>query len=245
MIETPVENIPRALWRAAFEGAAGFTPVTSALARLYQVTYPTKFSEDLKAWREEVSNAANDHEARLAMLEARRPKLLLSAEAAALASWLAQVSPAGMDDPVDCVTLVSAFPDATPRELQDAAAELEMYGLATVSRALGHPLRQIIPSYELYALFDPVVLGSSPQNDAVALARAALDLDSGDARELEAHLGWPRRRFNPAFALVLTLVHQARIRQVIQPDYPRMGFLMAADERVRFKALIAESAVAG
>lgn len=111
-----------------------------------------------------------------------------------------------------------------------------------MTKALGFPVRAITPTYALYALFDPVTLHTSPQADAVDVARAALDLDSGDARELETHLGWPRRRFNPAFALLLTLVDDGRVRKVIQPDYPSLGFLIAAEERVRFKALVAETA---
>lgn len=239
MINPPVENVKRALWRAALEAGAGFIPVTGALARIYQVTNPTQFSQDLNTWRLEVSNAVNDHKARLDALDAKRPKFLLSPDATALATWIALSSDAGMDDPVQYEKVVAAFPDATARELQDAAAELEMHGLATVSKAIGDPLRAIVPSYELYALFDPVVLGTSPQNDAVTIAQAALELDSGDAKELQTHLAWSRRRFNPAFALILTLVYPGRIRQVIQPNYPRIGFLMAPEERVRFKALVA------
>jgi hypothetical protein len=242
VIKSPIEDVNRALWRAALEAGAGFTPVTAALARLYQVTYPTQFSQDLIAWRQEVTDATNDHDERLTALEAKRPKLTVSADAMALATWLSLHSQAGLDDPVDYDAITSAFPEATARELQDAAAELEMHGLATVSKAMGFQVRLIVPTYALYALFDPVTLHTSPQADAVATARAALDLDSGDASELEAHLGWPRRRFNPAFALMLTLVHDGRVRKVIQADYPSLGFLMAAEERVRFKALIAEAA---
>lgn len=242
MIKSPIENVNRALWRAALEAGAGFTPVTAALARLYQVTHPTQFAQDLSEWRQEVTDATNDHEARLTTLEVKRPKLVLSADAMALATWLSLRSETGLDDLVEYDTLTAAFPDATARDLQDAAAELEMYGLASVTKAMGFPVRAITPAYALYALFDPVTLQTSPQADAVALAQAALDLDSGDARELESHLGWPRRRFNPAFALLLTLVHDGRIRKVIQPDYPSMGFLIAAEERVRFRALVAEAA---
>lgn len=242
MIKPPVENVERSLWRAVLEATAGFTPITGAVARIYQVTHPTRFSQDLAQWRSEVSSAANDHEARLNALESLRPKLLLSEDATALATWLVQQSASGLEDFVEYEAIAAAFPDASPRELQDAAAELEMAGLATVSKTLGHPLHLLTPSYKVFALFDPVVFGSSPQSDAVELARAALDLDSGDARELEAHMGWPRRRFNPAFALLLTLVYEGRIRKVIQPDYPSLGFLMGAEERVRFKTLVREAA---
>lgn len=242
MLKPPVQNVDRALWRAVLEAAAGFVPVSAALARIYQVTFPPKFEQDLAVWRGEVASAVNDHEARLTALEVHRPKLNLSPDAAALAAWLAQTSPTGLEDLVMYDAIKSAFPEASDRDLQDAAAELQMYGLLEVSSALGHPVRFVTPNTALFALFDPLVLGTSPQTDAVALAQAALDLDSGDARELEASLGWPRRRFNPAFALLLGLVADGRIRKVIQPDYPSLGFLLAPEERVRFKALIAGAA---
>ncbi len=238
MLKPPVQNINRALWRAALEAAAGFTPVTAALSRISQVTFPAQFEQDLTGWRLGVSAAVNDHEGRLTTLEAKRPTLALSDDATALASWLSLQSQAGLEDPVEYEAMVAAFPEASARDLQDAGAELEMHGLATVSKAMGYPLLRIIPSYALYALFDPVVNETSPRGDAVKIAKAALELDSGHAPELEAHLGWPRRRFNPAFALLLTLAADGRVRKVIQADYPSLGFAMAAEERARFNALI-------
>ena len=59
MLTPPVQQVDRALWRAALEAAAGFTPVTAALARIYQVTFPPKFEEDLAAWRGEVASAVD------------------------------------------------------------------------------------------------------------------------------------------------------------------------------------------
>ena len=241
MLTPPVQDPKRALWRAALEAAAGFTPVTAALARIYQVTFPSKFEQDLAHWRGEISAAVDDHDARLVALEAERPALVLSEDAVTLASWLSLTSPAGLGDPVDYTEMTAAFPGASARDLQDAAAELEMYGLAQVSKAMGHPLLRITPRTTLFALFDPVTVQTSPQSDAVEIAKAALDLDSGHAPELEAHIGWPRRRFNPAFALLLTLVADGRVRQVIQADYPRLGFKMAAEERIRFKKLVASA----
>ena len=241
MLTPPVQDPKRALWRAALEAAASFNPVTAALARIYQVTYPPKFEQDLAQWRGEISAAVDDHDARLVALEAERPALVLTDDAVALASWLSLTSPAGLEDPVEYEAMTAAFPGAGKRDLQDAAAELELYGLAEVSKALGHPLLRITPRTTLFALFDPVTLQTSPQSDAVAVAKAALELDSGHAPELEYRLGWPRRRFNPAFALVLSLVPVGSVRQVIQADYPRLGFMPGAEERVRLKKLVASA----
>lgn len=241
-LKPPKASTGRELLRAGLEAAAQFTPVTAALARLYQSTHPSRFEQEVTQWRHDASAAINDTEARLQRLEDDfKPKLKLTELAQALAQWLARTSENGLEDPVEFSDIEGAFPDHNKRELQDAAAELEMYGLASISKAMGHPVLRVTPRAELFAVFDPVVMGWSPQTDAVELAKAALELDSGHVPDLEAKLGWSKRRLNPALALLLPLVAPGRVRQVIQPDYVTLGFLMAAEERVRFRALVEAS----
>ncbi len=242
MLAAPIQNPKRSVLRAVLEAAAQFTPVTAALTRIYQTTHPSRFERDLSEWRGDMTTASNDHGERIATLEAAyRPELLLSDDAQAMAGWLVKTSPQGLEDPVEFEAVQAAFPDTTSRDLQDAAAELKMVGLARVSGALGHPVRIIVPTYDLFALFDPVVMDTSPQDDAVALARAALELDSGHVPDLQTKTGWPRRRLNPALALLLTLVDPGRVRKVLQPDYVTLGFILSADERVRFRRLVTEA----
>jgi hypothetical protein len=239
-LKPPAPNPRRDLLRAALEALAQFTPVTAALTRLYQTTHPSQFEQEVASWRHDASEAINDTQDRVrALEEAHQPKLKLTPAAQALAEWLALTSEKGLEDPVEFEDIKAAFPETPQRDLQEAAAELEMYGLASISTAIGHPVLRVTPAVELFAIFDPVVLGTSPQSDAVELAKAALELDSGHAPELEAKLRWPKRRLNPALALLLTLVAPGRVRRVIQADYVTLGFILAAEERVRFRALIA------
>jgi hypothetical protein len=225
--------------RAFLEAAAQFTPVTAALARIYQTTHPSKFETDLSIWRSSLTNSNQDHENRITRLEAEQhPRLLLSELAQALAVWLAKSSEKGLSDPISFDTIQAAFPAEARRALEDAATELKLYGLVETSAAMGHPVRIVRPSYELFALFDPIVMGTSPQSDAVEIAQIALEVDHGSARELEQRLEWSKRRLNPALALIVRLVDDGRVRKAIQPDYVTLGFVMSADERVRFRKLI-------
>ncbi|MDQ1153059.1 hypothetical protein [Brevundimonas sp. SORGH_AS_0993] len=240
MIEPPKENVDRALWRAVAEAATQFTPVTAALARLYQTTHPSQFQKDVERWHEVVSDTANDHEARLQTLEAaHQPKLKLSPDATALALWLAETSAYGLEDPIGFDAVSAAFPEAAKRDLEDAAAELASFGLVKTSAAFGHPVRLVRPLSNLFALFDPLVKGVSPQDDAAILAAKALELDSGNVPGLMEALGWDARRLNPALMLLMSVI-PGPISQEISRDLATRFFAMTPDTRVALKRLRSE-----
>lgn len=240
MIAPPVENVDRAVWRAALEAGAQFFPVTAALTRLYQTTHPSRFEQELVQWRMTISTSVNDHAARLQRLEETyHPHLALSDGAKALALWLAGHSTSGRDVGVDFDEIRAAFPETDKRTLQDAAAELKLFGLATIAAALGVPVLSVSPTFDLFALMDPVVIGTSPQSDAVEIARQALELDAGRIPEIAQRLDWTPRRMNPALALLLPLV-SIRSDEVSR-DYLTRWFAVGADERVKFRRLVAEA----
>ncbi|MBO9501629.1 hypothetical protein [Brevundimonas sp. A19_0] len=237
MIDAPKENLDRALWRAVAEAVTQFTPVTAALSRLYQTTHPSQFQKDVETWRDAVTDASNDHEARLQALEAlHNPKFRMSVEASALAVWLVETSEFGLEDPVTFDAIRVAFPDVSVRDLEDAAAELSAFGLASTTAASGHPVRSVRPLYPLFALFDPVVKGVSPQDDAATLAAKALELDSGNVPNLMAALDWDARRLNPALQLLMSVI-PGPISQTISPDLATRFFGMTPETRVTLKRL--------
>jgi hypothetical protein len=237
MIETPKPDIGRSVWRAVFEAGAQFIPVTAALARLYQTTHPSKFEQDVQAWSSAITDTVNTHEERLQALETTdQPQMTLSSAAQALAVWLARESPSALGNRFGYVDVKAAFPDVERRNLEDAVAELKQARLVEVLSAIGQPILKIMPTTDLYLLMDPVAVGTSPQADAVQLAREALALDGGRVREIAERLGWSPRRVNPALALLLPLV-SIRSNE-ISPDYLTNWFTLGADERVGFRRLI-------
>ncbi|MDB5433090.1 MAG: hypothetical protein JWP35_4206 [Caulobacter sp.] len=237
-IQPPLDD--RSVLRASLEALAQFHPVSAALSRLYQTTHPSQFEQRVIAWRVEITDAANDLEERVAQLERDfQPSLNLSPLGVDLATWLVKTSPKGLTEGVDFEAIQTAFLNAKARDLQDAAAELKLLGLAEISTDMEHPVRQVTPRYELFWLFDPVVLGTSPQDDAVEIARFALKDDGCHVPELETAMGWDKRRLNPALALVVDLIGEGRVRQVIQADYVTLGFSMSPEERVALRRLVA------
>lgn len=244
MIAPPKENSDRALLRAFLEAGAQFFPVTAALTRLYQTSHPSQFQRELEQWRTDVSDAANRLAARLDALEqAHHPTLTLSEDADTLARWLVATSERGLEEFVEAEAVLAALPDWTVRRLQDVAAELKLAGLATTSATLGHPVRLVTPTAMLFALFDPVVVGASPQTDAVELARLILELDPSQvsSAEFAGRLGWEPRRFNPALSLLLTLVPDRQVRKVLQPTWVTAGFIVSAETRVQLRRLVSSA----
>lgn len=241
MITAPIENTDRAILRAVLEATAQFMPVTAALTRLYQTTHPSKFQQDVASWQVAVSDTVNQQDVRLAALEAaHHPQLLLSDEAVAVARWLSETSEFGLEDGIGFGVLVGAFEGMDKTDLEDAVAELAAVGLVSSSGALGHAIFQLRPTVLLYALFDPLVLQTSPQSDAAVLAAKALALNSGSVRELLTALEWSVRRLNPALLLLVTQLPGAVSREVSR-DLATRFFSMTPDNRFALKRLAARA----
>ncbi|WP_420469963.1 hypothetical protein [Brevundimonas sp. FT23042] len=241
MITAPIENTDRAILRAVLEATAQFMPVTAALTRLYQTTHPSKFQQDVASWQVAVSDTVNQQDVRLAALEAaHHPQLLLSDEAVAVARWLSETSEFGLEDGIGFGVLVGAFEGMDKADLEDAVAELAAVGLVSSSGALGHAIFRLRPTVLLYALFDPLVLQTSPQSDAAVLAAKALALNSGSVRELLTALEWSVRRLNPALLLLMTQLPGAVSREV-SPDLATRFFSMTPDNRFALKRLAARA----
>lgn len=135
--------------------------------------------------------------------------------------------------------LLDAFPEADHKSLSVALAELKADGLVELSHAIGPRLPRIRTAYELFAAADPGITGHDPEADAVVLAQMIVaDPDLGHIPRLEQATGWPRRRFNPAVGLLLPLFPKGRYREVIQNEYPTLGFIVTEDEIVALQRFV-------
>lgn len=156
-----------------------------------------------------------------------------------LGRWMAEQCTDGMPGHFDD-ELLQQFPDENRRSLGTALAELEAEGLVTLSHVIGPHLPRVRTTVELFVACDAVITGHDPVEDSVALARMLIaDPDlGGRASDLEKAAGWERRRFNPAFALVIPNIGEGRVRKVIQNDYPSLGVLVADEDIVRLRKYI-------
>ena len=136
--------------------------------------------------------------------------------------------------------LLEAFPQESRKTLGMALAELEADGLVKLSHVLGPHLPRVRTTVELFIASDPAITGHDPVEDSVVLARLLLDQPElgGNARKLEEAAGWERRRFNPAFALLIPCVHDGRVRKSLQDDYPTMGILLADEDLVELRRYV-------
>lgn len=136
--------------------------------------------------------------------------------------------------------LATAFSDEDRKSISLALAELEAEGLVTLSRVLGPRLPRVRTTVELFIACDAAITGRDPVEDSIVIARMLIDNPKlgGNTRNLDQELGWERRRFNPAFALVVPNVAEGRVRKSIQNDYPTMGIILADEDIVQLRRYV-------
>lgn len=245
MIESPKSSKIRSGMRVVTEALAQATPVTAALAHLYSFTHPSEMERAVAAWRDQVSDSLNAHEAILRKLEEEiSPRLRVSESALSLMLWLVDISESGMNTPSSFDAVRLDFPETDKTILEEACYELEHFEFASISSALGHPVMLIRPTYELFWEFDPISIDTNPTVDATVIAQLMIDDNSMTSiPRLHKKLGWPRRRLNPAVARLMPFVSDKRTRKVIQNEYPTVGFVLAAEGRFKLKRFIEEMKV--
>lgn len=128
--------------------------------------------------------------------------------------------------------LLAAFPDEDPDTIKAALSELQGEGLVELTRLINVKVPRVRTTLALFIACDAAITGHNPVEDSIILARMLLaDHDlGGNARDLEAAAGWERRRFNPAFALIVPCIGKGRVRDAYQPDYPVLGVLVGDDD---------------
>ena len=124
----------------------------------------------------------------------------------------------------------------TPSRARTAGPE----GLVTLSRLIGPKLPRARTTVQLFLACDAALTGHDPVEDSVVLARLLLEKPElgGNTRSLEQASRWERRRFNPAFALLIPCVAADRVRKSIQNDYPTMGLILVDEDIVELRRYI-------
>jgi hypothetical protein len=155
-----------------------------------------------------------------------------------LGAWLARQCENGLPK-LFGDELREAFPEVDVKEIKLALAELKADGLIELHPVIGPHLARIRTTYALFVAADPGITGNDPLRDAVVLARTlADDPKLGTTRQLEAAVGWERRRFNPALGQLMPLFPEGRRRNSIQNEYPTLGVIVGDDEIVALRRFI-------
>jgi hypothetical protein len=140
--------------------------------------------------------------------------------------------------------LLEAFPDEDARAIKLALAELKEEKLVNLTLLINLKLPRVTTTLNLFIACDAAITGHNPVEDSIVLARMLIEQNDlgGNARDLQAATGWERRRFNPAFALIIPCVGEGRVRTAYQPDYPVLGVLVSDEDILTLRRYIRERA---
>jgi uncharacterized protein (DUF433 family) len=235
MIEAPKEDKKRAAVRTLVEALAQGNSITAGLAHLYRFTHPSQMERDLEVWRDQISDAVNDHERLLRAVESKLlPRSEVGPTALAIALWLTERLSDGLETPVEFDEIQASFDGITKQDLEEACFELEYFGLVETEGALGREILDVTPTFNLFWTFDPTVMKTDPLADAQVLAMEMVeDASLGNVAQLDEKMGWPRRRLNPALAHLMPLV---RVKSnVLQNRYPTSFFSIQSEDRFQLK----------
>lgn len=157
--------------------------------------------------------------------------------------WFAKQSANG--NPEDTMAeedaMKAAFPELSDRAMTRVVAELEAEGLVrTAGSGWSAPI--IFATTDLFAIFDPIVSGNDPYEDALELTVRILELaensdDSIDPAKLHDELDWGLRRFNPALSIVVAHVGSRRVSNEYGGDYVTRGFFLLPEDEIALERL--------
>ena len=154
--------------------------------------------------------------------------------------WTSARSEKGFDDFIREDDLMEAFPDANIDDLAFAVAELAKDGYLTTTPLISNRLPRMFTTTELFIAFDPHTVGSDPASDVVAIVELALaETNTVGVEELHSATDWPLRRFNPAFAYMVTQIDDRRVLSSGTDDYPARGILLIDEDKVDLKRFAA------
>lgn len=222
-VEPPKKFPKNKVLRHAAKAAAGSVPYAGAvLAEIADVSVPDHEAQDRDRWEGDVTDGVNHLHERVDDIDERTGKrtVSLTGPTALIAKYMAEHCPDGLaNDDVTVADLRTAYPDVSKEDLLDGLGDLESYGLIESISFIGSPSEYRLTHYG-YEVLDGPIMGWNTEEDARAIAALVVqkreDIRSAD---LEALLGWPRRRFNPALRVVVNFIDPGRVSQSLQPDY--------------------------
>jgi hypothetical protein len=242
-IKAPERAHPDDKVRTTLQAAVDAAPLGGTINRLLDELIPTKAQKARETWEGEISERTNEHSERLDRHEKLiTRKVTLAGVARQLAIALALVPSDGMrgrgltiDD------LCTMLPGVSPKEVEDAAFDLHSHKLVKIQRAVGKHW-WLHFTQRFYEEIDRHVMNWSTEADARTLAQLLMqDETRGRTATLHEASGWEKRRFNPAFQLLLRFIPKGRVSREIQPDYPSSYLSLICEDRAALRKFVAET----
>lgn len=239
----PAAHPARTIVRAVAESAVDLVPFGGLINGVVRVAHPSKAETEEENWRDQVTERSNEHDATLREhYQALNPAFTIDGVAAQLAQVLSQHRPDGLGHEIYFLEdMEKLLPEAEPAAIEEAVYDLQGFGLLNVVETTAGP--RVVLNQAFYQQADHQVMGWDTRADAKVIAELMLSEDTGHAPDLHEITGWSKRRFNPAFAMVVGLIPEGRVRQVHQPDYFVLGVVMAPADRAALKRSIRDASL--
>lgn len=239
----PKKSLKADLARAATKGTLGMIPVAgSFLAEAADVAMPDPTDDARRRWEGRVSEGVNVLRGRVDDLHERvdGPTVTLTGGAVACATHLIEGCPDGLAGRyVAAEEIALANPDLAMGDLLDGLGELESYGLIEPLDVVGGAGCYCLTQAGYEAL-DLPIMGWDTAADAREIAAWSLCQGTAvDVAVMNAALGWPRRRLNPALGMVLRQIDPTNVSREIQPDYVTAYFALDNADRARLRRVSA------
>lgn len=238
-IDPPASNPGRDVARAMAEGVAELVPGAGVVTALLRVTHPPKSEQERDEWQKAITNRSNEHDQEIdrhaALLE---PTETVTGLTEQLIRQLAQQCPDGLGCwYFELGDLQALLPAETAQAIEDAASDLEAYGLIRMRHTFSGWCATLTQAF--YEQVDHQVMGWNTVADAAAIARLMMSEGNGDAAELHGKTGWTKRRFNPALAYVLQFFPEGRISRERQADYATRWVAIMPEDRAALRRFVA------
>lgn len=241
-IDPPHRDQRKNTARAVVEAIAQATPVSAGLARLYQTTHPSDAERNRGQWENSITERSNEHDERLDVHErAISPHTeTIDGTAARLLEVLGRDCADGMRSKRYALDdLCELLPEESQTDIESAVFELNSMRLLEVNRNIKD--FRVRLGEEFYKQIDRQIMGWDTENDAAMLAEAMInDRTLESMPRLQEHIGWEKRRFNPALSRVMEFIPAGRTRQVKTPDYATLGFVLLPEDRSNLRRFIRE-----
>lgn len=222
-IERPKKSPKNKAARQIVKAAAGSVPYAgAALAEAAEAFFPNHESQDRERWEGDVTEGVNHLHGRVDDIDERTGErhVSLTGAPAYIAKHMIELCADGMaSDRVTLADLQAAYPDLSKEQLLDGFGDLESYGLIESRALINAPTRYRLTRFG-YEVLDGPIMGWNTHEDARTIAALVVEKRQNiRSAELEAELGWPRRRFNPALRIVVDFIDPGHVSHTIQPDY--------------------------
>lgn len=236
----PAKHATKDLVRGSVEAIVEMVPGVAILTAMYRETHPSGTDQSRDRWEGEVTDRSNSHGRRLddhEQMLSPGPNMVDGIQAALLVA-LAKDCPDGMRmQYYDLEALEKLLPHALNQDIETAVFDLDDFGLFDLMRHLGG--WRIRVTLNFYEQIDAQVMGWSTVDDAALIANLMLNDDKcTSVPKLFEHVGWPRRRLNPALGYLRQFVPEERISDPVQDQFEFWGLSLLEEDCAKFRRFI-------